>query len=300
MPPPLAVAVEVLLPPALVVVVLPVLAPVPEATPVASVTSLSHAAQAHAAADKTIKESQRMGLFYTRVHRCGARTKLCAMRRAITLIALSTCFVGGCSKNDPTPSPTGEVAAPSNQPNNDLAAAELGKAAPDFALVGLDGSQVRLSEHKGKIVVLEWFNPECPFVKQSHTEGELKGMAARYKEQGVVWLAVNSNADGKQGAGADENREGKEKFAMDYPVLFDKDGKVGRAYGAERTPHMYVIDDKGVLVYRGAIDNTKGGDADDVEKVVNYVADAIADVKAGKPVRQTQTEAWGCTVKYSN
>lgn len=218
------------------------------------------------------------------------------MQRPLLLVL--SCLVVSCSKNEPagevrtSSSPSGVVAPSDN--------AVLGKSAPDFTLKGLDGSQVRLSDHKGKIVVLEWFNPECPFVRQAHTEGQLKGMAARYRADGIVWLAVNSNAEGKQGNGVDANREGKERFAMDYPVLLDEDGKVGRAYGAERTPHMYVIDDKGVLVYRGAIDNTQGGDAEDVPTVVNYVADAIADVKAGKPVRQAQTEAWGCTVKYSN
>jgi peroxiredoxin len=223
--------------------------------------------------------------------------------RFALLCALSLSI--GCNKNEPTPEggPTKEPAEQASAPAQQQAAlgnAELGKPAPDFTLKGLDGSTVRLSDHKGKIVVLEWFNPECPFVRQSHTEGQLKGMAGRYKGDGVVWIAVNSNAAGKQGSGVEENREGKEKFGIDYPILFDEDGRVGKAYGATRTPHMYVIDENGVLVYRGAIDNTKGGDADDVDTVVNFVADAIADVKAKKSVRQAESEAWGCTVKYRN
>ncbi|HZO14811.1 MAG TPA: redoxin domain-containing protein [Polyangiaceae bacterium] len=217
------------------------------------------------------------------------------MRQLLIVVFVLGCVA--CNKNEAPPgeAPAREPPAEQTAPEN----AQIGKPAPDFNLTTLDGNKVKLSDYRGKIVVLEWFNPECPFVKQSHTEGELKGMAAKFKGD-VVWLAINSNGPGTQGNGADTNREGKDKFAMDYPIAFDEDGKVGKSYGAERTPHMYVIDPNGVLVYRGAIDNTKGGDAEDVPKVINYVADAIADVKAGKSVRQAETEAWGCTVKYRN
>jgi peroxiredoxin len=212
---------------------------------------------------------------------------------------LSLLAVSGCSKNEAPPEPTSEVPPTSAAGESALLAkAEIGKEAPGFMLASLDGAAVTLADHKGKIVVLEWFNPGCPFVKQSHGEGQLKGMAKRYQRDGVVWLAINSNKPGSQGSEPEEMREGKESWAMSYPILLDPEGRVGKAYGAERTPHMYVIDAKGTLVYRGAIDNTRGGGAEDVAELVNYVADAIADTKDGKPVRQAETEPWGCTVKY--
>jgi peroxiredoxin len=175
----------------------------------------------------------------------------------------------------------------------------LGAAAPDFELPDLDGKKVKLSDYRGKVVVLEWFNPECPFVKQSHEEGSLKTMAERSVADGVVWLAIDSNALGKQGSDVETIRAGIQRFGMKHPVLLDPEGKVGRMYGATRTPHMYVIDAAGVLVYRGAIDDTSGGDVDQGQKVTNFVADAITDVKASQPVRTADTKAWGCTVKYA-
>ena len=151
--------------------------------------------------------------------------------------------------------------------------------------------------HAQDVVRIGTLSDYAPF-EYRDAKGELKGMAARYQKDGVVWLAINSNAPGKQGSDPEVNREGQKTFGMSYPIAVDEDGRVGKAYGAERTPHMYVIDPKGILVYRGAIDNTRGGDAEDVPKVINYVADAIADVRADKPVREQETEAWGCTVKY--
>src|SRR5690606_9499134 len=136
------------------------------------------------------------------------------------------------------------------------AAAKIGQPAPDFALPDLDGKTVRLSDFKGKTVVLEWFNPDCPFVKKAHGEGALKDMAARTAEKGVVGLAINSGAAGKQGHGKERNIKAKADYGMGHPILLDETGATGRAYGAKRTPHMYVVDPKGVLVYAGAIDNT--------------------------------------------
>jgi peroxiredoxin len=206
-----------------------------------------------------------------------------------------------CSKdgNSRPPGSSSDVPAdPADAPNG---TATLGAKAPDFALPALDGGKVRLSDFKGKVVVLEWFNPDCPFVRQSHTEGTLKGLAAKYKADGVVWLAINSNAPGSQGSDEARNREGREKFGIDYPILLDREGRVGRAYGAERTPHMYVVAPDGTLVYRGAIDNSKGGDIEDVEgTLVNYVADALAALKDGRKVSAADTTAWGCTVKYKD
>ncbi len=180
------------------------------------------------------------------------------------------------------------------------AAAELGKPAPNFKLKDLDGNTVELSQLKGKIVVLEWFNPECPFVKANHSKGSLKGMAARFTDKGIVWLAINSGAPGKQGHGAEANKKGKESFGMNYPILLDESGEIGKMYGARTTPHMYIVDAQGVLVYRGAIDNTKGGEPEPNDKIVNYVESALGELSAGKAISTAETESYGCSVKYAS
>ena len=178
--------------------------------------------------------------------------------------------------------------------------AELGKPAPDFALPDLEGRRVGLSEHRGKVVVLEWFNPECPFVNLAHDKGSLRGLAGRHTPKGVVWIAVNSGAPGKQGHGASVNREAKGRFGMNHAIVLDEQGTVGRAYGAERTPHLFIIDATGKLVYRGAIDNSPDGEGESPSggRLVNYVDAALADIAAGRAVAQAETEAYGCTVKY--
>jgi hypothetical protein len=145
---------------------------------------------------------------------------------------------------------------------------------------------------------LEWFNPGCPFVRYSHGEGPLKDMARKQAANGVVWLAINSGAAGKQGAGDDVNRQARQEWSMEYPILIDADGKVGKAYEAKATPHMYVIDPNGSLVYRGALDNAPLGKVPS-EGQVNYVQNALASVAAGKPVEVAETKAYGCSVKYA-
>ncbi|MEW6435356.1 MAG: thioredoxin family protein [Myxococcota bacterium] len=181
-------------------------------------------------------------------------------------------------------------------------AAEVGAPAPDFTLKDLDGKDVKLSAFKGKTVVLEWFNPECPYVKASHTKGSLKDTAQRAAKKGVVWLAINSGAPGKQGHGVEKNRAGVKAFGLEHPVLLDESGAVGKAYGATNTPHLFVIDPRGTLVYRGAIDNSpdgEGGAAKD-GKLVNYVEAALDDLAAGRAVKTPDTKAYGCSVKYGS
>ncbi|MEW5740258.1 MAG: thioredoxin family protein [Myxococcota bacterium] len=182
------------------------------------------------------------------------------------------------------------------------AAAELGAPAPDFTLKDLDGREVKLSSFKGKTVVLEWFNPECPYVKAAHTKGSLVDTAKRAAKKGVVWLAVNSGAPGKQGAGAEKSRAGVKAFGLEHPVLLDESGQVGKAYGATNTPHLFVIDAKGVLVYRGAIDNSPDGEGQSPKdgKLLNYVDAALEDLAAGRPVKTNDTKAYGCSVKYGS
>ncbi len=178
----------------------------------------------------------------------------------------------------------------------------IGRPAPDFTLKAYDGTTVHLSDLRGKTVVLEWFNPECPFVKASHTKGSLKGTAKKHTDAGVVWLGINSAAAGKQGFGVDKVNAGKKAFGLDHPVLADESGEVGRLYGATNTPHMFVIDAKGTLVYRGAIDNSPDGEGESPTsaKLINYVDAALADLAAGRPVATAETRAYGCGVKYGH
>lgn len=181
-------------------------------------------------------------------------------------------------------------------------AVKIGDPAPDFELTDLDGNKVRLSQFKGKVVVLEWFNPECPFVILAHGRTlSLKEKAAEYAKKGVIWLAVNSNGPGKQGNGKEANIKGRARLGMNYPVLLDPKGTVGKQYGALRTPHMFVIDKTFTVVYSGAVDNTRGGDPEDAEPkpAKNYIDAALAAVLAGKKPVDTKTEPWGCSVKYA-
>jgi peroxiredoxin len=198
------------------------------------------------------------------------------------------------------PATGAEVVKANATPPSALPNADIGKPAPDFTLPDLDGHPVKLSDSLGKLVVLEWFNPGCPFVNKTHTVGQLKELAKKETASGVVWLAVNSAAPGKQGYGADANRAGKAHFNLTHPILLDESGAVGHAYGAAHTPHLFVIDTKGVLVYAGAIDNSPDGEGESPTsgKLVNYVEQALDDVRAGKPVQTPRTEAYGCGVKY--
>lgn len=180
-------------------------------------------------------------------------------------------------------------------------AADVGQPAPDFTLPDLEGKPVRLADLKGKVVVLEWFNPGCPYVVAAHTKGSLVDAAARAARQGVVWLAINSGAAGKQGAGVETNRAARAAWKMGHPVLLDEAGEVGRAYGATNTPHLFVIDPAGRLAYKGAVDNSPDGErgAPEGGTLVEYAAAAVEDVRAGRPVRVATTKAYGCGVKYA-
>jgi peroxiredoxin len=177
----------------------------------------------------------------------------------------------------------------------------VGQPAPDFTLSDLDGKPVRLTDFKGKIVVLEWFNPGCPFVVAAHTKGSLVDAAARASKQGVVWLAVNSGAPGKQGAGVELNRKAAADWKLGHPILLDEAGTVGKAYGATNTPHLFVVDAAGKLAYRGAVDNSPDGErgAPQGGALVEYASVAVDDLRAGRPVKVSSTKAYGCGVKYA-
>lgn len=175
--------------------------------------------------------------------------------------------------------------------------AKIGAKAPDFTLTDIAGKTHTLSSYAGKTVVLEWFNPGCPYVKNVHgKDGALSTFPASVISGSVVWLAINSGSPGKEGHGLDVNKSAAAEWSMSYPVLLDESGNVGRSYGAATTPHMYVIDPKGTLVYRGAIDNYPLGKGTGTR--VNYVEKALADLAAGRPVATADTKPYGCSVKY--
>jgi peroxiredoxin len=179
--------------------------------------------------------------------------------------------------------------------------AEIGKAAPDFELKDLDGKTHKLSDYKGKIVILEWFNGQCPFVVHQYREGVLKSMAnTTHAKDDHVWLAINSGAPGQQGAGLELNKQIKRDFNIEFPILLDEPGKVGRMYDARRTPEMYIINKEGILVYRGAVDNAPNGRVRGGGEHVNYIANALAQLHAGETISPDTTTAYGCTVKYVN
>ena len=165
--------------------------------------------------------------------------------------------------------------------------------APDFTLTDQKGNTVKLSDLKGKVVVLEWTYPNCPFVQRHYKAGTMARLAKTYAEKGVVWLAINSTYNMNR----EDDAAWAEKQKIAYPVLGDHDGKVGKAYGAKTTPHMFVIDAKGNIVYRGAIDGNRS--LENKEGAVNYVALALDAVLAGKPVAIPETKSYGCSVKYA-
>lgn len=179
------------------------------------------------------------------------------------------------------------------------AVATIGAPAPDFTLPGLDGAQISLADYAGKTVVLEWFNPGCPFVKDVHGTGKMGELAGQWISDSVVWLAINSGAPGKQGTGVQKNQEAHEAWSLSYPVLLDESGAVGHSYGAKTTPHMYIIAPDGNLAYAGAFSNAPMGRVDgDTE--VNFVADALTNLAAGEPVATPEAKPWGCSVKYGS
>jgi len=182
------------------------------------------------------------------------------------------------------------------------AAARPGEPAPAFTLVDADGKERSLAEFAGKPVVLEWTNAGCPFVRKHYDSGNMQALQKKWTEKGVVWLTINSSAKGKQGHvdGAGAKKEMAENQAAPTAYLLDPDGKVGKSYGATATPHMFVIDAKGQVVYAGAIDDKPSTDRADIAGARNYVDEALTAVLAGKPVETRATRAYGCSMKYAD
>lgn len=176
----------------------------------------------------------------------------------------------------------------------------VGQPAPDFALSDTMGGTQTLSALKGRFVVLEWINLDCPFVKKHYGTGNMQKLQKQYTEKGVAWLAVNSSAEGKQGNYPPKkwNTMMKDKGAAATAVLLDPDGKVGKLYGAKTTPHMFVISPEGTLIYQGAMDDNPSFEPETVKGAKNYVQAALDSAMAGKPVEIPSTQSYGCSVKY--
>jgi peroxiredoxin len=172
---------------------------------------------------------------------------------------------------------------------------DAGDAAPDFTLTDSNGNKVKLSDYRGKVVVLEWINPDCPFVQRHYRERTMKSLTTAYDEGlEVVWFSVNST----NYMDAKANASFAAKEDVGWPILVDQDGTVGHLYGAVTTPHMFIIDTKGTVVYDGAMDDDPRG-TEDADERTNYVSKALDEVLAGKAVSTPETTPYGCSVKYA-
>lgn len=178
--------------------------------------------------------------------------------------------------------------------------AKLNESAPDFKLTDSKGNLHSLGDYNGKIVVLEWINFDCPFVKKHYDSKTMQELQSKYSEKGIVWLAVCSSNKGKQGNFSVEeiNRRTKSLDARYAGYLIDEDGKVGKMYGAKTTPHMYIINTEGILVYAGGIDDKATTDIKDIPGSKNYVSLALNELLKGNSVSIQSSTPYGCSVKY--
>lgn len=193
------------------------------------------------------------------------------------ILAISVVILSGCKSKEPAEEP------------------EASKKGPEFTLKSFDGKEVSLSDYKGKIVVLEWFNDECPYVRYHYdTVHTMVELANKYKAKNVVWLAINSTNH----TTPQQNKDFAAKHNLPFPILDDRPGNVGRAYGATNTPHMFIIDKKGNIAYKGAIDNNTSIDANKKD-VINYVDRALTELTSSKAVSTPKTKPYGCSVKYA-
>tara|TARA_R110002049_G_scaffold3782_1_gene27393 strand:+ start:479 stop:1093 length:615 start_codon:yes stop_codon:yes gene_type:complete len=184
-----------------------------------------------------------------------------------------------------------------------LAAAQrTGATAQDFKLTDVNGKTVQLSEFRGKTVVLEWHNPGCPFVSKHYNSGNMQMTQKAARAQGAVWLTINSGAKGKQGhmTGAEAKALIAKQNIQSNNYLFDSKGLVGKAYGAKTTPHMYIIDAAGTLVYQGGIDDKPTANPADIKIARNHVLEALGEIKTGKKISTAYSRPYGCSVKYAS
>lgn len=179
---------------------------------------------------------------------------------------------------------------------------QIGKAAPSFTLQSMDGKPVALKDFKGKRVVLEWTNHECPFVKKHYESNNMQSLQEELTKDGTVWLSIISSAPKKQGYITAEKAKSltESRKALPTEVLFDPSGNVGHSYAAKTTPHMYIIDEQGTLVYMGGIDSIPSADKSDIAKATNYVSAAVGELDQGKKISQPKTRPYGCSIKYDS
>ena len=182
------------------------------------------------------------------------------------------------------------------------AAPVVGQSAPDFALRDTSGKTVKLSDFRGKHVVLEWTNPGCPYVRKHYDSGNMPATQREAVDKGVVWLAINSTgkSSGEYMEPASLAAWQAARKARPTATLLDEEGTAGRAYGARTTPHMYIVDPQGRLIYAGGIDSIPSSNPDDIGKAVNYVRQGLNEALAGKPVSAAVTRPYGCSVKYAS
>ncbi len=178
--------------------------------------------------------------------------------------------------------------------------AEIDKMAPDFTLKDQFGIAHRLSDYKGQIVVLEWINFDCPFVVKHYSSNNMQNLQKKYTDQDVIWLSICSSAEGKQGHFSNDEikKRIEDQKAKMSAYLIDESGDVGRMYEAKTTPHIYIVDKNGFLVYAGAIDDTKSTDKNDIPKSKNYVSEVLDNLYNGSPIKTKTTVPYGCSVKY--
>lgn len=181
-----------------------------------------------------------------------------------------------------------------------LATTNIGEKAPDFTLMDSNGKAHKLSDYKGKYIVLEWVNYDCPFVVKQYQSGKMQQLQKQYTAKNIIWLSINSSAPGKQGhfSPAQINQRMSKAQAVPTAYLIDSNGKVGRLYGARATPQMFILDPNQNLIYEGAIDSIRSVDSADVAKAKNYVELSLEAALAGKPVPVPVTAEYGCSVKY--
>ncbi len=182
------------------------------------------------------------------------------------------------------------------------AAVEIGKTAPDFTATDTKGVDVTLSALQGKNVILEWNNPECPFVVKHYSSKNMQQLQTLAKDNGYVWITINSSAPGRQGnmTAAEANKLLGEKGASPAHIILDPSGEIGKMYDAKTTPHMFVINSAGNVAYAGAIDSKSSADPADIATAENYIVAAMDAIAAGNAPEPAQTKPYGCSVKYAN
>ncbi len=176
----------------------------------------------------------------------------------------------------------------------------INKPAPEFTFTDIEGTSAKLSDFKGKFVVLEWFNHGCPFTEKHYKSDKMQDLQRKYTEEGVVWISINSTSDGHANYrdAAMSRKEAEAYGASSTYIVLDPSGEIGKLYGAKTTPDIFIINPEGKLVYMGAADSIASTEVEDIPKATNYIDLALTEALAGKPVSMPETKPYGCSVKY--